>query len=343
MTDARRAPLRAQPRRLLSSRRGMFFLFIALLLVAILLTIMYARTVPTSHDRAESILTRINGMSDFLRDFDNDVHRATFISGFRAFIALEQRISERGAFLDDPGPSFVEAFMNGSINGTSYAVLDDSTFSEYLLRVNHEANRVGIVLNASVSNITLAQSSPWTIAVTFLLSINVSDTRSLARWDYERNFTTDVSILDLRDPVYSVYTFGRLPNTVRMSPYNNSQFYNAATNNATALNNEALNMYYREDPHAPSFLQRLHGNLTATSKYGIASIVNLDELNAQGIAVNTTRAVIDSVYFSGASTTNWCPNASLGTPKPSWLRIDGAHYNDSRHDYEFPQMNATVC
>ena len=130
--------------RMLSSRRGMFYLFIAILLVAIFLTIMYARTVPTSRERSESIVTRIDAMNDFLRDFHSDVHRATFISGFRSFIALEQLMSERGAYVSDPSPLFVEAFMNGTINGSRYDVLTNSTFSEYLARVNHEANRVGI-------------------------------------------------------------------------------------------------------------------------------------------------------------------------------------------------------
>ena len=326
--------------RLLRSRRGIVFLITALLLVAVFLTILYSQTQPTEQDRQESIVTRISTMNDFLRDFDSDVSRATYISGYRSFIALEQYTSANGAFLANASPVFIEAFLNGTINGESYDILTNSTFSEYLARVNADAAQEGIILNVTVLNVALNQSTPWSVDVTFDLAVNVTDTRGLASWDYTKPFTTAVSILNLRDPLYSVETNGLLPNTIIMSPYNNSNFV-TGSNNTTNLNNEVEQMYYREDPYAPSYLQRLEGQFNASSKYGIASIVNLDALNAQGLSVYTDRSVIDAYYFSGRNATNWCPHR--GSPLPSWFKIDNDHYNDPQHNYELSLLNATTC
>ncbi len=327
-------------RRAALGRKGVVFLIISLLLVSIFLTIIYAQRLPTSRERAEGAVSRIRSMSDFITDFMADVHRATSIAGFRSFIAAEQYISQEGAFITDPAPIFIESFMNGTIDGYPYEIMENSTFGEYLQRVNAEAARIGIELNASVVNITLSQSTPWSVDIDFKMTLNVSDTRGLARWDTVADFSTEVSILDIRDPVYSVYTTGKVPNTIRQSPYNNSQFV-IGGNDTTNLNDEITNMYYREDPYAPSFLQRLAGNLTGSSKYGIASLVDLDELNAQGLFVKTYQSVVDFRYFSNVSTNDYCP--SMGSPLPSWFKIDQEHYQDPAHDYEVSLLNATAC
>ena len=155
------------------NRRGVVYLMAAVLLVGILLTIMYTTTLPTTRDKAESEFARIASMSDFLHDFSTDVHRATHIAGFRSFIATEQYINEKGDFLTDPAPVFIEVFMNGTIDGDAYQIMTNSTFGEYLQRVNTEAKKIGILLNATITNITLNQSTPWSVDITFEMEINV--------------------------------------------------------------------------------------------------------------------------------------------------------------------------
>lgn len=320
--------------------KGVVYLFSALFLVTVFLAIMYARTLPSTEVRESSIRSRIATMDDFLKDFHEDVHRATFIASFRSLIAIEEYISEQGAFVEDVGPLFVESFLNGTIENESYEILANSTFGEYIDRVNAEAKDIGVSLNVTILNISLTQLTPWSVDVSFdLVVINLTDGSGLARWDYSKNFVTEVPILDLRDPVFSVYTYGKVPNTFRESPYNNTDF--VIGNDTTNLSTEITNMYYREDPHAPSFLQRLAGNLSGSSKYGIAALVDLDDLNAQGLSVDTSRSVVDYVYFANTSTTNYCPGK--GEPLPAWFKLDATHYADALHDYGLKDLNASIC
>ncbi len=322
------------------NRRGVVYLIIAVLLLSVFLTVLFAQRLPTSRELAESESVRIRTMSDFLHDFLADIHRATYIAGFRSFIAVEQYIAQEGATVAEPAPLFIEAFLNGTIDEEPYEIMANSTFGEYLERVNAEAGGIGIRLNVSVANVTLAHRTPWSVDITFLMDLEVEDVLGLARWELERDFTTEVSILDIRDPVYSVHTLGRMPNTIRRSPHNDSSFL-VGGNDTTALADEIANMYYREDPGAPSFLQRLAGNLSGRSKYGIASLVDLDELDAQGLPIKGYRSVVDHRYFANGSTTNYCPGK--GEPLPAWFKIHEAQYLDEEHDYAMQELNATVC
>lgn len=324
--------------RLQRDRRGMVYLIGAILLVAVFLTLYFARTLPTERERTESITARIITIDDFLKDLHEDVPRAAYIAGYRAILAMEEYVAENG-FLAEPAPKIIEAFLNGTIEGKNYSVMRNSTFLQYLGKVNEETSRVGIRLNITLLNVSLTQRTPWSIDLDFNMTMNVSDRAGLARWDYERSFRAEVPILDTRDPLYIVYTFGRVPNTFRMSPYEHDDLVNG--NDTSNLYNESINMYYREDPYAPSFMQRLTGNISANSKYGISSVVNLDSLDTQGIFVYTYRSVIDYLYFTNASTTNYCH--TFGSPMRGWFKIDATHYFDEARNYELDDLNATVC
>lgn len=319
------------------NRCGFIFLVSTLLFVAVLLTIMFARQESTELDEAS--LLRVRTMDEFITDFGDDSRRAAYISGFRALIAIEQYLNDRGEYVDDLAPIFVEAFVNGTIEGEHYAVLDDSTFNDYLANVEERASLVGISLDATVFDVTLSQSTPWSVDVNFLLRVVVNDSRGQASWNYTESFTTEVSIFDLRDPVYSVSTYGKVPNTIRKSTLTMGLL--VVGNDTSGLEEEIQNMTYREDPSAPSFLQRIAGDLTGNSTYGIASLVDLDNLDAQGLEVENGRSIVDAWYFSGRNATVYCPDSRFGLA--TWVRLDSTHYADEEHNYDFDDLNATTC
>jgi len=316
----------------------MVFLIGALLLVSIALTIVFTRSLPSEKERTDSILIRIGTIDDFLKDIHEDVPRAAFIAGYRCLLAVEEHVTING-YVANPETTIIEAFLNGTINNKSYDVLVNSTFLQYLDRVNVEARKVGMVLNITVENVSLAQRTPWSVDLDFNMTINVSDTRNLAQWNYDRSYTVAISILDTRDPVFLVGTLGRVPNTFRRSPFMHDDLVTG--NDTSNLFNETVQMYYREDPYAPSYLQRLRGDVSSSSQYGISSPVNLDALNAQGLFVYTYRSVIDYLYFTNASTNNYCP--SFGSPLRGWFKIDALHYNNPAQNYEIDDLNASLC
>ncbi len=323
-----------------ASRRGVVYLISALILVAFALTILFARTPATQLERSMSIQERIRTLDGFLRDLDADVPRAAYIAGYRALLAMEQYVSERG-YVPHPEPLLREAFLNGTLDGDAYPVLENSSFQLYLARAQRTAQDVGIRLTITLNDVTLRQDTPWSITAQLNMSFNVTDKDGLARWDYTATIPAEISILGTRDPVYIVGTLGRVPNTFRKSPYSNDEMVDG--NDTTVLYNETAAMYYREDPHAPSYLQRLAGNLTGTSKNGISSLVNLDALNTQGLLIKTYTSIVDNIYFSNQTPTIWCPDPAAGSPLQTWFQLDDEHYHDPDHNYELDDLNASIC
>lgn len=323
---------------MLKSKKGLIYLFATIVLVSIAIIVLIINT-SSNNNSDQAVFSRINAMNDFLNDMESDFQRVTYISGFRAFLGINQYISETGEFLENYQEVFLEVFYNGSINSTPYEVMNNATFKDYITRVEMEADKIGVKLNITLNNVSLYQKDPWGIYIDMNMSIFANDTSNVASWNVTKNFETRISLDNVRDPLYSVHTIGRLPNAIVKSPYSQNEFV-ASDNTTEALYNHTMNSYYRASTLGPSFVMRLQGNYSA-SPYGIESFVNLDDLDAQGFIIDNSKSIVDYNYFGNITTNNYC--TSKGNPLPTWFKLDEDHYNSVYNNYEIDELNATSC
>ena len=319
---------------MLNNKRGLFYLLIAALFVIVMALVFMAYKQYTFTDRQKVIETRIQTINDFIKDIDSDSKRVIYISGFRALIALEDYVASSGQYLNDPEELFRVAFYNGTVNGSKVDILVNSSYSKYLEKLRIIADRVGIDIDINVTNITLFHDSPWSIGVVVTTHMNITDTRGVAIWEFDKDYNTSVSLKDIRDPVYSVYTLGKVPNTIRIS--NITDYVNESNNDTTQLQLHINNSYYVENTLAPSFLMRLKGNFS-NSTYGIESLVNIPELIDQSVDYDSTRSIVDYVLFSNI--TNYTKRACNVDNMPAWFTIDLNHTNK----YEINKLNYNPC
>lgn len=320
----------------------MLYLFMAVIFLVLFSAVFFTFNAYKYHDRQEVVAIRVHTMNDFAEDLHEDLHRAAFISGFRAMIGLEEYLSQRGVFFHDQESmeeAFRHAFINGTINGTSLAVLDDSSFEDYLSRVGELADRIGLSLAIDVTNVTLEQVSPWHISISFDGEFLLSDNLGLAWWAYNRTFMTVVPIYDLKDPLYTVNTAGRVPNTIINFTSPPTGYVDESTNDTAVLQEFVEGSYYRESDEAPSFLQRFTNDLSP-SPDGIESLVYLPALSDQGIVVKTDRSVVDHVYFSASpdGSGDRCQIQNM-VYVPDWFRLG----NQSMDDYELDALSSSPC
>lgn len=305
-------------------KQGYYYTVAVFFFTGVLLAVFFSQT--DVLDPLDAQQQRAVAMDDFLNDLHRDIDRAAFIAGFRSLLALEESVATSGEYLADIGSSFSEAFLNGSINGTAIEVLENSTFNDYVSRVHTEARKYGLRLNISLQEVSLYHITPWDVAVDYSLSIRLNDSRAQTRWLYEKNFSTRIDIFGMRDPMYSVETNNKLPNTIEV--FDNFVEYvdDAGDANDTTVLLEFLNeSYYSASELAPSFLMRFTGNFSA-SEFGIASLINLDALDAQGEPVSLSRTVVDFLYFEGVTAADRC--TVLGNPDmPSYFKLDDVHAN----------------
>lgn len=320
---------------LLRNKKGVFYLLIAVLFVAVMVFVFLAYKQYAYTDRQKVVETRVRTINDFIKDIDVDSKRVIYISGFRALIALEDHVARTGDYLNDSEELFRIAFYNGTVNGTHVDILVNSSYSDYLGKLNLIAGKIGITIDINTTNIILYHETPWSVSVNVTNHINITDTRGLANWEFDKTYSTDVSLMNIRDPVYSVYTYGRIPNTIRRSNIT-VDYVNDTNNDTTWLLYLINNSFYIENDLAPSFLMRLKGNFS-NSTHGIESLVYVPELIYQGVNYSTTRSIVDYILFTNVI--GYGATACVVDNMPNWFRIDLNHTSK----YEVNKLSYSIC
>lgn len=317
-------------------KKGMYFMLVSVIFLLVFTTMVFIMNVSDSSETIQSKNYRVQLMNDFLSDFENDAPRAMYVASFRAFIALEEYVFTNGHYLNDTEKTFSEVFYNGTLDGVYQSIMNDSSISDYLIKVNSIANKLGLNIDFLLTNISLEQNNSWNVLVTISGVVNLTEANNLASWNYETFISSLVPIYDLRDPLYTIGTNGKLLSPIKK--WNSSiEFVEDSTNSTVELQNFLNGTYYVESVDAPSFLMRFEGDNSA-SENGIASLVNLRILGDQGVNIETGKSVVDYVYFNANSTNNYC-NISGMIFDPNWFIVDQANANL----FEVDELSKLIC
>ncbi|MFP4567577.1 MAG: hypothetical protein ACLFN8_01405 [Candidatus Woesearchaeota archaeon] len=277
------------------NKRGFIYVISAGLLVSVLLIVFFSMQDFTFDESVSSKLRRVGFANDFVSGFNQDLERALNIASFRSMVALEEHIASTGSFLNDTEAYFVEVLESGLINGSAYQIMDNSSLSVYLERVNIIASNFGIEVDVQINDIVLDQFDAWNLFVSINASVLILDTTGLANWSYIRVYESVVPISNLRDPLYTVSTRNRVSNTVR--EFNKS----FSSSNISNFFEFLEGSYYVESPNAaPSFIQRFSNNVSP-SPFGIESLVDVLEISDQDLDTFPSRVKIDFIYFNDLS------------------------------------------
>ncbi len=297
--------------RMRSSKKAIFFTFIAIMLIA---TALFSFTVHSRYSlksKALVIETRVSTMNSFMADIDKDIERGLFISSHRSVLSLIDWVSSEGKFLNDTESGFAELLLNGTLYGEQQSLMESTTFPDWASKMQQQGSRINLQISMAVQNVSIAHSDPWTLNVLLETLVYVKDSTGLAEWNTTKSISALVSILGMEDPIYALKTGGKAANKFNITPFEHFVEGNDTSN----LQSHAEHSYYISWSMAPSFLMRLEGNFS-TSEYGIESLVNLQELIDQGIQVQQ-RSIVDHIYWS-----NRTISSSLISGMPSWFRLD---------------------
>lgn len=323
-------------KKIAKNKKGMFYIYAASIILIAIIIVFLIKSEYSYVDRQKISETRVNSINDLIIDLEQDSERVIYVSSYRSLIALEDEISKSGSFLNNTEEMFRIAFYNGTVNGEQVEVLDNSSYSEYLQKINQLASRIGVNLNISVENISLYHDSPWSINVVVSVNATVNDSRGLAYWHFRKNYSTQVPLYNIRDPVYSIGTLGKVPNTIRKTNLTTTEFVNEITNSTVILQQHTNYSFYMENPLAPSFLMRLSGNFSA-SPFGIESLVYVPEFDVQLVSYDSTKSIVDYIFLTNI--TGYTQKACSIQNLPSWMKIDLNH----SQDYEIDSLSYTTC
>ena len=296
------------------NKKGIFFTILAIALLS-LFAVSYS--VYSFVQNREGIDKRIKTMNSYVSSLEEDIPRKLYISGYRIIFLMEERIIENGEYLKDIDANFSEAFFNGSLYGNDYTaeggILDGAIFSDIVNDINRNANQLNLDVSFVDPEISISQDDPWHIKVSLQSNLIIRDRGNLAHWNRTSALSAYIPIKNFEDPVYIVNTGARVVNKFVLTNYS----VPISIGNLTA---HAENSYYINHTDAPSFLQRLGGNLTADPNgNGIESLVNTHKLSNQSIEIKP-KCIIDYLYFSDTPCISFITYGDNG-----WIKIDEAH------------------
>jgi len=291
------------------SKKAVFFTISALIFAGLMIT---AIIVVNSHKKSEKVgveQERVLMLDEMLRNFENDLSKSVYISGFRALTAMVKKVVETGDYceIDD----FKELVIYGTLDGEANNIMTNMTLSDWVSRAENISRAFHVNLSVEIINVTLEQKTPWEVEVNAYCRILLAD--STASFERTEKITSLISVIGFEDPLYVVGTNGAVTNIIRKTPF--SSFVSG--NDTSNLMLHVQGGYYINSS-GPSFLGRLTGNLSS-SPNGIESLVYLPELAAAGISVKE-KSVVDYIYFSGLN-----PVSYKIINMPDWFMIDEGH------------------
>jgi len=295
------------------NRRGVFFTLLAILIIAIFVA---SLAFFSGFLERESSQKRVSSLSDFVFSVEEDLPRQLFTNGFRAIFLIEREIAETGNYASDVEAVFQEAFFSGEVYGEEDSLLIGTTFDEIVAILQERGEKVNANVSLESPVLSVVQSDPWNVDFVLEAQLYVSDTSGLAEWNKTIEVVAEVPIESFSDPLYFVNSNGFVVNKFEESPYDDF----VSDSDVSNLFGHLENSYYVVSSDAPSFLQRLEGDLSA-NVYGVESLVDLSDLSDQGIGLES-KSVVDHIYFSGSNPSS-CNVQPSGMP--SWFRLDSAH------------------
>lgn len=267
-------------------KQGVFFTFIALLIVGFMVIAFTSQDFVTLKDKIPVTKSRVQQADNYVKNLKFVyLERATVSSGTLALHALSLYLNETGDYLNDKAELnrlYQEILFNGTVDG----VLVDSIINKKVMEGNNLTARLRAVEEVSQEvflinttfqntyndyNVILFQSNatgPFRVGVnvTFDLFIDAGT----VSWNNTYDLNIVISIEGLDDPLYMVgeqNEFSEIfTNKIRRT--------NISNWNTTAISLFMSNNSYNYEESAPNYLQRFYEDYTPSECCGIESLVD---------------------------------------------------------------------
>jgi hypothetical protein len=289
-------------------KKGVFFsMILVFVLIFMILFIFMQQDIVSTFSSQRHVESRVNSMIGFSNSIELDSVRAVGIIGKRAISAATNYIVANGKPLSSANVTISELILNGTINGTSQSLMNGSITKDWENTVEAIGAIEGFNSNVAIINATVQPEDSFHLIVSYMISVNVSDSITQAKLAKTSIQTSEVSVENAEDPLFLLNTYGRIVSTISMSPHLN----NYSSTDPTNLMDDYSNSYYHPSLIGGSFLDRLEGQYTVQTKYlqpvptGLERFVDKDKISAAGLSVNTALSNIDYYYFSGNAVTSY--------------------------------------
>lgn len=301
------------------NKKGIFFLMLTLIIISLfILSIAFFSELAVR----KSVQKRVETLSEFVNSVEEDLPRQLFIFGYRTIFLMENKIAQEGLYLGAGQFEVLtsEAFFNGTIGGVTQEMLAGSTYDDLVFLLRERAAGIGADVQFANPKINVTQEDPWNVKVVLTADFFAGDQNYLAYWNKTLISVSLISIGNFTDPIYL-----KEANVDKKIVRNPNQTFGTVA----SLSNQLENGYYRNYSGAPSFIDRLEGNIGGNypamrfSQFGIESLVHLEEDLPQDYTLPAPRSIVDYLFFNDGTHIH-CQVGSGSLP--SWFRLDNPEH-----------------
>jgi len=299
---------------MIKNKKGIFFTLVVIVIITLFLL---SYTFVSVVNERQRIQKRVETMSNFLAAIEDDFERKLFISGFRGIFAFEKYlINNTHSQIDDVEDRFIELLMNGTLFGIDEEVMIGATWGDIISSVNSNANKINVIVNLSAyPTIIVDQEDPWRVRFTVITKLEMFDQSGLASWNKTETIIAYVPIEGFEDPFWIFGTGAGKPSIIKRSENNASDIVPGN------MVSHATSQEFVNNSEAPSFIDRLERDFTASGEYGIESLVNWANVPSNLHIEKTGKSIADHEF--------WQSNAPDGNDvvgvSPTWIRLTSSH------------------
>lgn len=153
-----------------------------------------------------SFKTNIDELYYFLKSVQGDIGRGGNIAGRRALVAVTTNVLSSGRGAVSAEDSIKEAFLNGTVGGNSSSVMRDTTFRDWIDKMEAQAVSEGYSFNMSAGNSTV-RSNGFNTFFDVFYNLSVNDPSADAGFEkLNQNKTVPISVEGLDDPLMMLNT-----------------------------------------------------------------------------------------------------------------------------------------
>ena len=197
-----------------------FVIFVLSLLFMILANPLNFRSLDSPGDRI-----RVNEQYYFLRSIEDDFRRANHITGKRAITAATNHVLGEEEPLQGSEEAIEEAFLNGTINGTESALMENSTIKNWILSAEEVANSSNFEGEIELNNFELIPSGE-VLKVNVSYNIYLRDHRVESVFDVNKSYLIDLSYEEIEDSLIYFRSKGSYGSSYKFTNFS-KRAYNA--------------------------------------------------------------------------------------------------------------------
>lgn len=329
------------------NRKGIFFTFISITLMATLIIIFTPTASVNIGSDASVVKTRVTTVNNFVYALENSYFESILkVSSHKAINALVSYVNANGFFADlaEVKSKFSEVAANGTINNIPQPeMIGGNTIKNWTDRMaNVSKNTLNINSEFTVNEVNISQSRPWLVDLRMNISFSVSS--ETASWDISGFIVNaELSIQGFNDSYYFVNTGGAYINQINKT---NTTFDKWDRDKVRYHIGNATYVHF-ENSEAPTFLQRFTNDFSDIEQKnccGIESLVNPNKLDDLGI--NQKYASYADYMFA------WSATPDCNSADPSLYTITGisdAGYSGFKLDfnhvvnYKLTDYDTLIC